>query len=571
MNKKKIIWTISIVAVILIAVFGFMWLQSLRGRNLMVSFTSPDDVLVGVPFVVSVNVVNDAGNILKDASLTLSLPDDVNFLGSGANKRTESIDLGNLGSGTLLKEDFQLIALGEGSTIKKIEAVVTYSPGAISSKFEKTANLDLVVKDLGLALDVSAPVKVFNGENFEIKISYRNASNIDFNDISLTINYPPTFSFKSATLKPDASNNSWQLGDLRSGSEMEFTITGTVVGPANAFFEFPAILETGFLGKRYAVSIKSAALSIAPSPLALNIVLNGNNNTIIYPGDTLVYKLNYANNTDIGLRDVIIEAQLSGSLLNLSTLITGGVLRSADNTIIWNASRVSELKSIAPGGSGSVEFRVQTGDYPIRRLSDKDFIVSVTGRIESPTVPSFVAADKIIGAAFLENKVGGGLLVDAQALFRDAASGILNQGPLPPRVGQPTNFTIHWLVSSFATDMRDIEVRAFLGGNVKFTGVVKSNTSSKPTYNDRTQEIVWRIDRVAANKGVLGEPFEAIFQVEAIPAVDQVGRYMTLMQATSASGVDEFTGAQVASSDLPLSTRLDDDSTVSDSQGIIAN
>ena len=267
---------------------------------------------------------------------------------------------------------------------------------------------------------------------------------------------------------------------------------------------------------------------------------------------------------------MIISAQLVGDMFDLTTLNTNGSLRSFDKTIIWNVANTPSLAVISPGASGKVEFRIDAKDvYPIKRLSDKNFILKVNAVIESPTVPQFVAAAKTISITSQEAKVAGKAVVDAKAFFRDAASGIVNRGPMPPKVGKATNFTVHWLITNYGTDIKNVEVKAFLGGNVRFTGEAKSNTTTVPVYNERTQEVVWMIDSISAGNGVLSRSSEAIFQVEAIPSVSDIGKYMTLLQATSLKASDDFTGLEIQANDSGLNTELPDDLTITSQQGVV--
>ena len=157
--------------------------------------------------------------------------------------------------------------------------------------------------------------------------------------------------------------------------------------------------------------------------------------------------------------------------------------------------------------------------------------------------------------------------VDAKAYFRDATAGILNEGPFPPKVNRATNFTVHWLITNYGTDISGIEVKAFLGPNVKMTNLAKSNAGSVPAYNAQTQEVSWQIDKIIATKGLLGSPPEAIFQVEVIPS--QAGNYWPLIQGTSLKATDDFTGISLTAVDSAITTLLPDDRTVLSSQGIV--
>jgi hypothetical protein len=562
-----------IIGFLLLAVIGggfliYLWYQSRAIRGLTLEIAAPNQIKAGAPFDLQINVHNASKTILKDSRLSVEIPEDMVFLGQDPGKILEYKNLGDLGIGSLTQEKFRLMVIKGPQSVKPIKAALSYLPIGLGTRFEKTASFDLAVTDFSLKIDIVMPTKVFGGEDFETVISYRNDSEIDYSDLKLIIDYPPPFNFVKSTLPPDIGNREWNLGDLRRGSANEFKFTGNLIGPANAFFDFNTSISADFGGKSYAISANKATVSIAPSPLSLNVGLNENPEYLARPGDILNYVLTYSNNTDTGLRDAVITAKFSGEMFDFSELETEAVHRLSDHALIWNAANTPELMLLEPGAEGLVRAKLRVkADYPIKRLGDKNFLLNVKAVIESPTVPYFVSAAKTIGLAKLETKVMGRIEVDARGYFRDAASGIVNRGPFPPRLNQPTQFTIHWRAISYAVDASAVEIRSFLGPNVRFTGVAKSNIGSAPIYNERTQEVIWQIDKLPANRGVIGGPAEAIFQVEAVPS--QAGNYWTLLQMTSLKSIDEFTGQNVSAQDFEITTLLPDDPTISSGQGIV--
>lgn len=564
---------LAIIGLVLLGLIGagfliFLWYQSRAGQGLSLEIAAPEQIKLGVPFELQVNINNSSKTVLQDSRLTLELPAGVLFLGQAASKNFESKTLGNLGIGSFTQERFKLMATEGPQTIKQIKASLSYLPTALGARFEKSQVFDLAVGEAGLHIDLILPAKVFSGEDFEMAIAYRNEADIDYADLILTVDYPSTFTFLKSTLKPNVGNREWRLGDLRPSSANEFKITGNLVGPDNAFFDFKAVISAVFMGQVYRISDKTATISINPSPLSLKIDLNESADYIVNPGDPLTYTFVYGNNTDVGLRDVVLKAKLTGEMFDFAELSTNASYRSLDNTLTWNAANTPELALLQPGASGAVQAKLKVRPhYPIRRLGDKNFILKVQAEIESPTVPYFVAAQKTVGLAKLETKVAGRTVIDAKGFFRDAAAGVVNSGPFPPRVGQATQFTIHWLITNYATDVSGVEVKAFLGPNVRFTGLAKSNIGTVPVYNERTQEVVWQIDKIAATKGVIGSQIEAIFQVEAVPS--QAGTYWPLMRQTFLKATDDFTGRVLESSDFEITTALSDDLTVGSQQGIV--
>ena len=72
----------------------------------------------------------------------------------------------------------------------------------------------MTVREPGVKLDLIAPQKVLNNEDFEMEINYQNISDIDFSNIELELQYSKSFIFSDADPKPSANNNLWKIGNL---------------------------------------------------------------------------------------------------------------------------------------------------------------------------------------------------------------------------------------------------------------------------------------------------------------------------------------------------------------------
>lgn len=567
-SKKVIIPFLIFVGVVLIGTAIAFWSRSRVGAQLDVEIRGPQQVFLGVPFDLNVSIVNKSRSVLEESRLNVGLPEGAVFVGSSLQENTSIIDLGSIGAGGVLDESFTVMVLKGENAIRRLTANLSYSPETIGARFEKEATFDISIGRPALSLDLVTPQKVLSGENFEVAVGYENKSDQEFSNLKLRLQYPSAFTLESTTLEADEDNNVWDLGALRPGSGQDFLISGGLIGPDNSFFELRGFIEAEIDGRTYTVSDTLATISISPSPFSLKIFLNESNNFAAKLSDKLDYTLQYSNSTDVALRDVIITARLTGEMFDLSTISSRGIFRSLDNTIIWNAATNPELALISPGQSDSISFTIRTKkEYPIRRLGDRNFTLKVSAQIESPTVPYFLAADRTIGLANIETKVSGAINIQAKGFFRDATSGVVNLGPWPPRADQATQFSIHWIITNFATDVGDVEVKTFLEGDTRFLRVVRSNIDSVPVYNPRRQELIWNIDRISATRGVLSDPVEAIFQIETIPSTNMIGGTAPLMRDITIRARDEFTAAELTDEDSDIDTRLDDDPTVTTREG----
>lgn len=554
----------------LILIIGVSVLYIINGNNqdLDIGLTGPEEVMAGVPFDFKVEFSNQIDSVLKNVSVIVTLPDGAVFAGSGEEKLVDSRDLGDIGQGSLISESYKVIFLKGIGEKNKIKTLVSYSSG--SSKYEKEKEKEIKILDSGVSVEIKVPEKVFGGEEFDISINYKNISEVDFNGLELVMEYPANFTFVSSDSKADSGNNIWELGDLRKGSEGDFVIKGSVAGPDNSSIIFKANLNFNLNNQKYHIDLKDIASTISPSPLSLLILLNNGQDYVTKLNDELKYNIGYINNTDVPLKQAVVRVQIKGELFDINSLDTRAVFRASDNTLIWNSSNTPELNYIAPRSAGFVSFSIKTKtNYPVRRLGDKDFVLSVRAEIESPTVPEFLNASRTYNISRIENKVAGDLVLSAKAFFRDAQAGILNKGTFPLKVGQPVNFTIHWTLKSFAADFTNIELRAPLKDGVKFTGIAKSSFGNSPVFDEKTNEMVWILEKLPANKGFVDDPVEVVFQIEATPSSSQIANFMPLLGETVVRATDAFSFVLKEFRLDQITTALPDDLTVGQQGGVV--
>jgi len=344
-----------------------------------------------------------------------------------------------------------------------------------------------------------------------------------------------------------------------------------MIGQDESFFDMKIETAITIGGQEYKISDNSSNLAISSSPLGLSLFINETKDYVAKPGENIKYSIQYKNNTLVGLQDVILKVKLTGEMLDFSKISTNGFVNSQMKTVTWNVANNPDFRVLNPDSQGRVDLQIRLKDgYPITKVSDKDFVITIDGEIESPTVPSVVGAERTIGVASLTNKVMGTINLDTKALFRDSASGFTNIGAVPPTVDKQTMYTVHWRLINFGTDVSNVEIQGFLLAGVKWTGQVKSNIDSVPKYNERTQEVLWKIPFISATTGVISEPIEAVFQIEATPSLHLLNRPMPLTSKTSVKAFDDFVQLEIMDQDESLTTDIHlDDPTVSSQQGTV--
>lgn len=558
---KKILFLIVFLAV----VGGGVYFAFLRnpGLNVKIDFENPSEVMMGEVFEVKISYANNSSETLKNARLSVSLPDNMYFVGRSEGQRVSEDGLGDVGSGKRSDKTYKLIALRETQTVKRIEARMIYSLDSSRGQFDSKGKTDIVIDKPVITLNLETPESVFSGEEFEIILNYKNQSPDNIRNARIKMQYPPAFTFATADPKPDVGQNEWNLEALNSNSEGKISIKGSAIGEEDASFVFNVSLFSTDSGQNYELQGQAATINIKRASLSIDIGVNNSDKYVAKIGDVLNYSLVYRNNSDSSLQNIVIKAFISGELFDLQSVRSEGSFNSTNNTIVWNVANVGNLQSLAPGEQRTVNFEVRLKDsFPIRRLSDKNYSLKVRAEIESPTVPTGVSASKTISVASLETKVAGQIKLEATAFYIDNSLGSANTGPYPPRANQKTQYTVHWKIINYSTDVSNVRVSAFLQADSKFTGKI-APTDNPPKFNSRTGEITWDLPKIPATLGVVGAPNEVIFQIENTPAVNQVGDYVQFLSPARITAKDDWSGISLEGLSAALTTLLPHDTKIS--------
>src|SRR4030042_1702767 len=265
--SKRLVWILIAGIVILMALGGFYFYQYSSKRDIAVSMNAPIGAMIGVPFKIEVGIQNNYTNPIKDVELSMFLPEDTALISEDQEKRTFSADLGDLEENGYFQEKIPIIIFGNEESVKKFEIKVSYVSVSLGPKvrFEQRKSVEVEIRDRGIKLDLKAPQKVLNNQDFDIEMEYQNVSDADFSGVEVKLDYPEFFTFKNASISPSSGNNLWKIGDLPEGDgKGSFNISGKILSAEKSFFNLKASLSAEFFGQRYLIGEKTAEVSITP-------------------------------------------------------------------------------------------------------------------------------------------------------------------------------------------------------------------------------------------------------------------------------------------------------------------
>lgn len=560
---KFFLGALAVVLIIGGAAFIFIYLGT-KGQEALVTIEGREEIQAGELVTISVVFKNLSRVHLQEAELTIILPRDSLLQENGIERVSPPLitkKIIDLEPGKEGAEEITVRFFGKEGEEKKVEAALLYRPENLRARFSAKGVKIFRISRVPLAISWEIPSLLSRGQEAEIKVRYNSSAPLTFENVSLRLDYPPGFSFVSASPSPSAGDSIWKVGALSPGQEGSIILKGKITGEEGEAKIFRAGL--GFFDpstkewRPYSESSKET--KIAVTPLSVQGFLDGQKEKIINPGERLNFVLRYKNNTEFTLKNVSLRAYPEGDILDLSSLTSekGGVFDFNSRSVVWNSAGLAELGEVPAGGGGEVGFGVVARERPlVRSPEDKNLKVALRSTIEAAGIPGELSQTELRSEEKLEFKVNSKIIFSAKALYR--SSPILNSGPLPPRVGAKTFYTVLWEARNFTSDLQNAEIRAKLPANIKWEGVFWP-TDARITFDTGASEVRWSLGSVKAGTGVITPSPTAAFQVSLTPSEADVGDSPVLVNEAKFSVLDTFTNQNLEARTGPLSIRLTED------------
>ncbi|MFZ2187059.1 MAG: hypothetical protein WAV46_00280 [Candidatus Moraniibacteriota bacterium] len=530
-----------------------------------VSISGPKDVasVEETTFVVTYTNDNLAG--LDDASLILTYPAAFHLEAENTMRVSGSlaeISLGTIAAHAQGKVSVKGKFYGSRGDHLTLQATLRYSPSKVSTVLEKTTPFAVTVASSPLFLEMTAPLELATGQSAVYVIDYSNKSDMAFSNVRVKAVYPEGFRFVSADPKPSEGETVWYVGNLDINARGKITIQGILTGTRDEYKRVGGMI--GFFqgdGKFVAYADNERQTRIVASPLSISQTVNSLTDIAVSPGDMLQYVIHYKNDGNIGLRDAIITVEIDPTFLDVSRFVLQkGAYDVARKVIVWKASDIPGLGKLEPGAEGEVTFSVPVMEK-IAAGSGKNLSISTVAKIDSLDIQTPSGANKIIASNTLSVKLKSAVGIGTAALYTDAI--FPNSGPIPPKVGQTTSYTVHLNVTNSLNDLKDARISVILPTGVHYSGKHAPGGETL-TFNERSNELVWELGTFAATEG---KARELVFQVSVIPSPDQVNKTLTLIKNIVFIAKDAFTNQDVRTEGEKQENILKNDAVYGASEG----
>ncbi len=541
--------------------------NNVSNDNIDISILGNNFTAGGEPLSLVVGITNKNSSALDLADLVMQYPKNGSTGDASSSNEVEStrVSLGTIPAGTVRNENLKVTLFGEQGSVIPLKISIEYRVEGSNAIFVKDKLYEVTINSTPLNLSADAPDTASPNQNITFNVKATLNATEPVSKILLKFDYPTGFQFISSTPRPSIGNNVWSLGDLAPGAEHDISVTGKLVGVSDGeekSFHISSgsqsstdksMIDVVFNSLSHSVTIKKPFIEA-------NISINGVTQTQ-YATNTktpIQGEINWVNNLDTKVEDLQIKATISGNTVDRKTInAPEGFYNSGTNMITWDKSSKSEFSEINPGDSGSVSFS----------LSSLPLFSSTNGMLSDPFVNidvSISGKQSVSGydTTDLTNTDSAIVRIISDVGFTTKAlyySGpFANVGPIPPKVGQQTSYTVVWSLSNTANNISKAVVSSSIPSWMSFVGTVSPSTEDL-TFNPSTQEITWNVGQIQKGAGITGVPRSVSFQVMFTPSLSQVNTTPIIINGAVLTGHDDFANVDIGSTKPSLRLQLDSD------------
>lgn len=504
-------------------------------------------------------VRNQNSAALEEADLIFDFPPNT-FSAEGSALRRTRFSFGALGPGAVVNKSLDLVFFGVENEEKKINASLEYRFAESNAILVKEKESLIKISKAPLGLSLIAPKEAVSGQKIIIKAAIVSNSESTAKNLKMEMKYPTGFRFIGANPKPSGGDNVWSLGDLASSQKSAVEIEGVISGENSEERVFAALIGVvGDDGDLRPFNSTSGKVTIKKSPLNLSITINGKDNSeiAVHQGDQVRVDLKWTNNLPVSIRDARIEMEIRGeSFEEKSISASGGNYRSRDKKIIWDPSSENSLAFISSGGSGRVQIGFTIKDpLPIYKNGDKNFSITVGAAIFGVGTSDEFENKEISDTGARTIKIGSQLQAVGRTLHHSGA--FKNTGPMPPKVGSETTYTVVWSLANNVNDLSGVKITASLPPYVVRKGSV-SPEDADLRFDEKDATLTWNVGDAPAGTGIVMQAKEIAFQVAFTPNLTQVGDSPVLVNAAKLEAYDSFADENIAFTVPGLTTQISD-------------
>lgn len=563
-----------IVFLVMLAVTLFVFWRggnTVSAGNVSLTITGPAEVKAGEPVTLQLTVANKNNAPLEFVDLIVEYPagtrDAADLVKELAREREH---LGTLRAGEEVNRTLKAVLFGAAGSELGVNVIVEYRLAGSNAIFDKTTTHQLMIGSAPVDVTVKIPPEINSNQEFPIDVEVVVNAESGVENLALLFNYPTGFRFKKALPPPSSGESLWFLGSLKAGAKKGFQIIGTVEGQADEQKTFRVLAGTVLPAAPEKISVlynsQEQVVLIKRPFVGLDVLVNGDaaEEQTASSQQRIDVEIEWRNNLPVMVTDGELTLVFSGQALDPATVSPrNGFFRSSVNTVVWDKRTEVSLVSLDPGESGKVSVNFSSisllaAEAGLLRNPVIDLTFKFRGRREAEAE----ASEQVETTLHKKIKFNSVIQLAAKTLYFTGP--LKNEGPLPPKVGSQTIYTLVWSMVNSSNALEAGRVKATIPPYISWLAV-QTPTNEILTFTPGESalggEVVWDLGTVPGGAGVASPPREVAFQIGFTPSITQVGTSPLLLNAPTLEGIDSFTRQPLSYTfSRPLDTNLISDS-----------
>lgn len=537
--------------------------NSVSMDKITVDITGPTTIAAGDTVPLSLTITNRNPVSIENSTIEIDLPNGTRSADGTLSAYPRYVEnLGTLASGATVTRSIKVIIFGGAGQALMLPASFSFETAGSTTVFVKKTSYALAVSSTPLSVSVDTTTETVSGKPLTFTLNVRSNATVPLDNVILSGIFPFGFVTTSSSLPLNGSN--FVLGRLEPGASKTITLTGTLTGQDTEQRVFHFTIGTSKSASDQTLSIsymtQDATVAITAPFITTSIALNGDTSptAVVAQGSSQNVTVSYVNTLPTSVTNAIVAISLSGSAIDYNSIqTTSGFYNSTNHTIIFSKDTDPSLAILSPGASGIGSFSFST--LPVGSTGPSQVLtltVSVSGtRVGQTNVPESVSA--ILTKTV---KIATNVALSSSSLHNSGP--IRNNGPIPPRAGQATTYTIIWSARNSGSTIAGGTVSATLPSYVSYTDITSGVGSF--SYDDASRVVTW-----TAGDIIQGSSVQGAFQVSLIPSTSQRGGIPALTSGVSFSGYDRFAGVQIVASADPSTTETREDAGYTSAKAIV--
>ncbi len=552
------------VAMVVSSFFMVFGRNSISGDNITLALTIPFTIGGGELLPIQVGINNQNTVPMESATLIVEYPPGTKS--DEENPRdlfTERIPLDTIDAGQTLNMPLRARVFGEENSEKSIKVSIEYRVQGSSARFYKESDPQkFKISSAPISFRVDGLRRVSNGQETSLTLTVVSNSLTPVSEVLVKAEYPVGFEFKRANPEPESGKNSWIIKDVQPQSTHTITITGVVKGQDTS--EYVMKFSAGIPNERDKSNFASifanaeTSFEIEKAFIDIGVRVGGVADRIVAvdPGQSVSANIKINNTLEDPVYDLRIIATMSGNAFGPNSFsATNGFYNTLTKTQEWDISDDGSLSQLQAGSSKDFSMNIRPSPGGL-----VEPFVDIKVDVYARRVSESNVAEELLGS--VERTIRVNSEANLVAATTHGVQTFSDSGPIPPKVGSPTTYTLAYRIENGNNNINNAKVTATLPLYV--TWLDNTTGDGRFEYNQTNRMLTWTPGTVTAN-GVAS----ASFQVEFLPSGSQIGKTPILLGEQLMDATDAFTSKSLKARHEELTISLPREAGFNPASGVV--